>query len=468
MTARVLVVDDVATNVKVLDAKLTAEYFTVISASSGKEALVAAKESAPDIILLDVMMPEMDGFEVCRRLKADTETAHIPVVMVTALSDVVDRVTGLEAGADDFLTKPVNDVTLFARIGSLARIKRAIDEWRMQEETYDQLGVLEDGQGLDVSDRPSGSVLIIEPDEFVSERMVAVLEEDGQTVNTVTDSNEAMTVLAGGVFDLVITSLDLGDSDGLRFCSQLRAQDQFRAVPVVLVIEPEEVDDLAKGFDLGINDYLIRPIDPNELKARVRTQLRQKRYRERLQDNYKRSLSLALTDDLTGLYNRRYLHAHMDTALRRSVSTGKPLSVLMLDIDHFKKVNDNFGHAVGDEILKEFANRVVRSVREFDTAARSGGEEFVVVMPECGTYVAANVAERLRALVADHPFRTADGKEIDVTVSIGIAWRLGDKDTPDELLTRSDKALYAAKRGGRNRVEKQSESSADAEHAANG
>jgi len=284
----------------------------------------------------------------------------------------------------------------------------------------------------------------------------------------VTDSGEAMTVLADGVFDLVITSLDLVDSDGLRFCSQLRAQDQFRAVPVVLVIEPEEADDLAKGFDLGINDYLIRPIDPNELKARVRTQLRQKRYRERLQDNYKRSLSLALTDDLTGLYNRRYLHAHMDTALRRSVSTGKPLSVLMLDIDHFKRVNDSFGHAVGDEILKEFANRVVRSVREFDTAARSGGEEFVVVMPECDTHVAANVAERLRALVADQPFRTVGGKEIDVTVSIGIAWRLGDKDTPDELLTRADKALYVAKGGGRNRVEMQSESSADAGHAANG
>jgi two-component system cell cycle response regulator len=427
MTARVLVVDDVPTNVKLLEAKLTAEYFTVISATSGKEALVAAKENAPDIILLDVMMPEMDGFEVCRRLKADTETAHIPVVMVTALSEVSDRVTGLEAGADDFLTKPVNDVTLFARIGSLARIKRAIDEWRMQEETYDQLGVTEKGQGLNVSDQPNGSVLIVEPDEFVSERMAAILEEDGQSVNCVTDTEEATTVLGGGVFDLVITSLDLDDSDGLRFCSQLRAQDAYRAVPVILVIEPEEVNDLAKGFDLGINDYLIRPIDPNELKARVRTQLRQKRY-----------------------------------------STGKPLSVLTLDIDHFKKVNDNFGHAVGDEVLKEFANRVVRSIREFDTAARSGGEEFVVVMPECDIDVAANVAERLRALVGDHPFRTAGGEEISVTVSVGIAWRLGDNDTPDELLTRSDKALYAAKEGGRDRVEKQPDHSAEAGHAANG
>jgi two-component system cell cycle response regulator len=467
MTARVLVVDDLPTNVKLLEAKLTAEYFTVISATSGKEALIAAKENAPDIILLDVMMPEMDGFEVCRRLKADTETAHIPVVMVTALSEVTDRVTGLEAGADDFLTKPVNDVTLFARIGSLARIKRAIDEWRMQEETYDQLGVEEGGQGLNVGAHPSGTVLIVEPDDFVGERMTAVLEEDGQIARCVTGIEDAMATLAGGVFDLIITSLDLDDSDGLRFCSQLRAQDDFRSLPVVLVIEPEEADELAKGFDLGINDYLIRPVDPNELKARVRTQLRQKRYRERLQENYRRSLSLALTDDLTGLYNHRYLHAHVDTAMRRAVATGKPLSVLMLDIDHFKKVNDSFGHAVGDEVLKEFASRVVRSIREFDTAARSGGEEFVVVMPECDIGVAANVAERLRSLVGDNPFRVAGNESLNVTVSVGIAWRLSDDDTPDDLLVRADKALYAAKGSGRNRVEKQPEPQQGTGHAAN-
>ena len=375
MTARVLVVDDLPTNVKVLEAKLTAEYFTVITATSGAEALAAAKENAPDIILLDVMMPEMDGFEVCRRLKADTETAHIPVVMVTALSDISDRVTGLEAGADDFLTKPVHDVTLFARIRSLARIKRAIDEWRMQEETYGQLGVTGEGEGFDLADHPEGSVLVVEPDEYVGERLATVLEGDGQTVACVTTADAAIESLMNGAFDLVITSLYLEESDGLRFCSQLRALDEFRTMPVLLVIEPEEVGGLAKGFELGVNDYLIRPIDANELKVRVRTQLRQKRYRERLQDNYRRSLSLALTDDLTGLYNHRYLCAHMDTALRRAVANGKPLSLLMLDIDFFKKVNDNFGHGAGDNVLKEIASRIVRGIREFDTAARRGGEE---------------------------------------------------------------------------------------------
>jgi two-component system cell cycle response regulator len=336
----------------------------------------------------------------------------------------------------------------------------------MQEETYGQLGVTDEGEGLDLTDHPKGSILVLEPDEYVGERLASILQEDGQTVVCLTTAAEAMASLTAGAFDLVITSLYLEESDGLRFCSQLRALDEFRTMPVLLVIEPEEVGGLAKGFELGINDYLIRPVDINELKVRVRTQLRQKRYRERFQDNYRRSLSLALTDDLTGLYNHRYLYAHIETALRCAVANGKPLSLLMLDIDFFKKVNDNYGHGAGDEVLKEFACRMVRGIREFDTAARRGGEEFVVVMPECDVSVAANVADRLRRLISENLFHTGEAKDIAVTVSIGISCRQGDDDTPDELLARADEALYEAKRNGRDRVEMQPDMTVDAGKAA--
>src|SRR5881392_1845727 len=144
MTARVLVVDDVELNVKLLEAKLSSEYFEVLSADNGPAALEMTETELPDIILLDVMMPRMDGFEVCRRLKANPRTADIPVVMVTALSDVADRLRGLEAGADDFLTKPVNDIALFARVRSLVRLKRMMDELRLREEVCRQFGNSED------------------------------------------------------------------------------------------------------------------------------------------------------------------------------------------------------------------------------------------------------------------------------------------------------------------------------------
>lgn len=453
MTARVLVVDDLPANVKVLDAKLTAEYFTVVTAMNGADALKLAVSDTPDIILLDVMMPEMDGFEVCRRLKADPVTAHIPVMMVTALSDVTDRVTGLEAGADDFLTKPVNDVTLFARIRSLARMKRAMDEWRMREETCDQFGVLPGMPGVEDDAQLMGKVLIVEPDEFSGERLSSTLEEQGHQVQCVQNTEEAIKAVNATDFDLLITSLYLEDGDGLRLTSELRAQEKSRILPVLLIIESDEIGGLAKGFELGINDYLVRPVDPNELKARSRTQLRQKRYRERLQDNYQRSLSLALTDDLTGLHNHRYLTAHMKTVLARSADSNKQVSLLMLDIDFFKTVNDTHGHPAGDAVLKEMAQRMVRNLREFDMAARVGGEEFVIVMPECEPEIACRVAERLRFIIDGKPFDVgADGGPLHITASIGVAWTKGAETTADELLAAADKALYMAKGAGRNQV----------------
>src|SRR5215467_2037493 len=161
MTARVLVVDDIISNVKLLEAKLAAEYFEVITAFNGEQALARVAAEMPDIILLDVMMPGMDGFEVCRRIKSNTQTAHIPVVMVTALDQSSDRVTGLEAGADDFLTKPVDDAALFARVRSLVRLKIMTDELRMREATGSGLGLGDPAATLAES-TPSGKILLIE------------------------------------------------------------------------------------------------------------------------------------------------------------------------------------------------------------------------------------------------------------------------------------------------------------------
>ena len=452
MTARILVVDDVPANVKLLEARLTAEYFDVVTATNGRDALAICERAQCDIVLLDVMMPEMDGFEVCRRLKADPRTCHIPVVMVTALDQISDRVKGLDAGADDFLTKPVSDVALLARVRSLVRLKLVTDELRMRAATSREIGIQDPAGDATLDAGRHAKVLIVDDRKSSYERLAGVLTEEHE-VDVEPDPQEALFHAVEGAYDLVIVSLGLENFDALRLCSQVRSLDRTRNLPILVVAEAEDNARLLRGLEIGINDYLVRPVDRNELLARARTQVRRKRYTERLRDNVQQSMEMAITDALTGLHNRRYMESHLATLVEQAVGRGKPLALLVLDIDFFKSVNDSHGHDAGDDVLRDFATRVRKSIRGIDLACRLGGEEFVVIMPETDMAVAAAVAERIRRRVASEPFVIEGGaKAIDVTASIGLASLAGPDDGPAALLKRADQALYKAKRDGRNRV----------------
>lgn len=452
MTARVLVVDDLPTNVKLLEARLLAEYFDVLTAYSGRDALAICERAECDIVLLDVMMPDMDGFEVCRRLKSDPATHFIPIVMVTALDQPSDRVRGLEAGADDFLTKPVSDVALISRVRSLARLKTVTDELRMRAGTSREIGIRNAECEAIADTGRQGRILIVDDRAGSRERTVATLAAE-HAIEVEENPNDALFRLAEGDHDLLIVSLGLQNYDALRLCSQVRSLERTRSLPILLVAEADNDQRLARGLDIGVNDYLIRPVDKNELLARVRTQVKRKRYTERLRDNVQMSIEMAITDPLTGLYNRRYMETHLARLVEQAGNRGKPLAVLVVDVDYFKAINDSYGHDAGDDVLREFALRMRKSVRNIDLACRYGGEEFVIVMPETDMGVAAMVGERLRRLVANEPFAVQQGeRRLGVTISIGIAALAGPDDTAAALLKRADRALYRAKRDGRNRV----------------
>ncbi|MGL4440563.1 MAG: PleD family two-component system response regulator, partial [Bosea sp. (in: a-proteobacteria)] len=423
MTARVLVVDDLAPNVKLLEAKLSAEYFDVVTATNGPDALRICASGAADIVLLDVMMPGMDGFEVCRRLKSSAQTAHIPVVMVTALDQPSDRLRGLDAGADDFLTKPLDDTALFARVRSLARLKAMTDELRNRAMASRNLGIA-DTISVAASDLgENATILIVDDRPSSSERMKGALEKVHQ-VTVEADPHKALVGAADGSYELVIVSLDLQGFDGLRLCTQLRSLDRTRNSTVLMVGEAEDRMRILRGLELGVHDFLVRPVDRNELLARVRTQVKRKRYADRLRDGVQTTIEMAVTDQLTGLHNRRYLETHFNGLFDESAMRARDLAVLMLDIDKFKLVNDTYGHDAGDEVLKEFARRVKDATRVVDVVARLGGEEIVVVLPETGLQAAAAVAERIRAHVQGKGFAIHGGtNQIPVTVSIGVASR---------------------------------------------
>ncbi|ODR98684.1 diguanylate cyclase response regulator [Methyloceanibacter methanicus] len=452
MTARVLIVDDMLANLKLLEARLVAEYFEVRTASNGAEALELCDRDLPDVILLDVMMPGMDGFEVCRRLKADLRTQHIPVVMVTALDHPNDLLKGLEAGADDFLTKPVNDLALITRVKNLARLKLLTDEMLMRASTEEQMGFAAAMGGEVVEAGRSGRILLVEDREGAAARMVDALKADNDVVH-LTDPAEALLGAPDGNYDLLIVSLNLQNADGLRLCSQLRSLDRTRHLPIMIVVEPGEEDRLHRGLDMGVNDYIVRPVSTSELLARVRTQVKRKRYTDFLRSRLEQTVEMAVLDPLTALHNRRYLSNHLDTLFQESADRGRALSVLLIDVDHFKAINDTHGHDAGDDVLRELALRLRRNIRGIDLACRLGGEEFVVVMPDTSLDSAYLVGERLRQCIAAAPFIVgAHDRPISVTASMGVAALEYETDTPDLIMKRADQALYCAKRDGRNRV----------------
>ncbi|MBK5911919.1 PleD family two-component system response regulator [Rhodothalassium salexigens] len=455
MTARVLVVDDVLPNVKLLEAKLTSEYFDVLTATSGPEALEIVQRELPDIVLLDVMMPGMNGFEVCRRIKTEPATEHIPVVMVTALDQQSDRIAGLEAGADDFLTKPVQDVALFARVKSLVRLKVMMDELRNRENTGLSLGWNIDEPESRHELPPPGEVdvLVVDERQKAAQRIAHGLADTAQ-VSFIAGNEAVAEHVREKNYDLVIISLSMTEVDGLRIVSRLRSFEESRHLPLLVIVDDDEkgTRQLVRALEMGVNDYLIRPIDRLELSARARTQIRRKRFTDQLWENFHMSMQLATTDAVTGLYNRHYMTSHLETLVIAARQHRKPLSLALMDIDRFKVVNDTHGHAVGDEVLQDFARRIARNVRGVDLAARYGGEEFVVVMPETGLQDAGRICERLRATVADEPFRVSTGVELDVTTSIGLAAFDPSMRKSTALLDLADSALYAAKNQGRNRV----------------
>jgi two-component system cell cycle response regulator len=448
MTARILIVDDVPANTRLLEAKLVAEYYQVSSARDGVGALAVARDWQPDLILLDVMMPGMDGYECCRQLKDDAITLHIPVVMVTALGESGERLRGLEAGADDFLTKPVDYDTLMVRVRSLVRLKRLLDEWRVRGDTARALGL--STERVQIPSIAGARILVVDDWDQSARGIRDALVEDGFVLAFAHGGAEAICTSAAANFDLLVVNLALADEDPLKLVSILRASDATHETPLLLVGEPGDKERILRGFELGANDWLVQPIDPNELRARARNQIRRKFYQDRLRSDLGSALEMALTDPLTGLYNQRYLRRHLSGLMESG--QGRHLAVLMVDVDHFKSVNDRYGHATGDRALRLIADSLRVNTRVFDSVARYGGEEFVVVMPSTDPDEATDAAERLRSAVETVEFAASDNARIRLTVSVGVACAPSAKGSPELLLHAADAALYDAKHNGRNRV----------------
>ena len=453
MPGRILVVDDVAANRLIARAKLTASYYDVIEAESGEQAIELAEREQPDLILLDVLMPGIDGFETCRRLKAGRTTMHIPVVMLTALDQQADRLRGLDAGADDFLSKPYPDMALFTRVSSLIRMKQMIDELRLRHETSRELGLegmTSVDSGLNFAD--SSVLLVCDSGGLMAGTVAEIRGRLGCAIETAEGETAARALLSSNRYDACVIGPNLTDGEPMRIASLLRARPETRQTSVMMVFPPGDLSKAHLAMEMGVADYLTYPPDFAELTARLKVQLRRKHYSDRLRSSMHDTLVMAVTDPLTGLYNRRYTNNHLESLIARHQPGGQGLAAMALDLDRFKSINDSHGHGAGDEVLREFARRLSENVRGIDLVSRVGGEEFLVVMPDILAENAERVAERVRAAVEETGFRLKDTPApLSVTVSIGLAFhRPGEAGST--LINRADAALYASKNSGRNMV----------------
>lgn len=454
MSGRILVVDDIATNRLILQAKLSSAYYDVLLAEGGISALEIARAELPDMILLDVMMPDLDGYAVCRALKSDKNTAHIPVIMITAANESEERIRGLEAGADDFLSKPINDMALFARVRNLLRVKMMFDELKLREATSQELGLSHFLDEYEFDKDDEGTVLIAPSSrDHGAHWSACILSRFPFDVHEAYSEQEIADFTRHTTPDAFIICQGIADGEnGLRVVSKLRANPVTRQSAIILVIEDGNMETAAKGLELGASDYIHAPFDANEMAARLRSQMRRKKYSDRLRSNMQDSLRMAVIDPLTGLYNRRYATQHMNRIIEKSAESQTPYAVLMMDIDHFKSVNDTHGHDAGDLVLKEFARRLQENLRGIDLVARLGGEEFLVALPESGSPEVEAAAERLRRAIEFKSFDIGGGQSIHITVSVGVAFGAPTDGNAEKLIQQADKALYASKSSGRNRV----------------
>ena len=450
MTANILVVDDIDQNIRLMEAKLLNEYYVVYTATSGKQALEILKSYKIDVVLLDCMMPEMDGFETCKLIKSNPDTTHIPVVIVTALSDIEDRVRGLEVGADEFLTKPIDDVSLFARIKSLVRVKYITDELKLRNDTNIEFGVRTVNLYQDFS---RSNIIIINDDVIETRHIHNILAQLTQNIRSVSDATMVHKLLTYGfVPDATIISCQLDQQDPLRLLASLKLDEHIGYSSIMMLTDGDDMTMINRALDMGASDYLTVPIEQSELLARVKTQLRKKYYQDALRKDLESGMNLAIRDGLSGLYNRRYFDSHLLRSVTKADIEEKNLYLMMIDVDYFKEVNDTYGHVFGDHVIKVVSSIIVENVRAEDTIARYGGEEFATIIYDISEESVLNIADRVKVAVAEHAFALPDTDAILAkTISIGLTQYHKNEDS-SEFLTRADKALYRAKHGGRNQV----------------
>ena len=460
MQGKILIVDAIATNRIVLKVKLASAFYEVLQASSLVEAAKLAREHAPDLVISALSLPDGDAAALCTQLKAFPLTAQVPILAIGAKPHADSRMATLEAGVHDVLLKPVDDTLLLGRVRNLIRAHNAVAEWQMRDDTSRALGLAEPPTQFG----PVGRVVMVCTDATRGHSWVTRLRSQIRCELSLSDPADALRATLSqstpDLFVLTLPSDPVEAIDTLRLIPAIRANARTRHAGLLVLQTRPDASLSANALDLGADDLMTDGFEAEEMALRLKALLRRKRIGDQMRATVQSGLKAAVFDPLTGLHNRRYAMPHLARIAEHALSTGRSFAVMLADMDHFKQVNDLYGHASGDSVLVDAAQRLRSTVRARDLIARIGGEEFLIVMPGTSLIEARQAARRLCHKIAGTPFSIpGHTRPIDVTVSIGLyvaemkersaTQSLG---TAEALLDQADKALYAAKMDGRNRV----------------
>ena len=455
MNGKILIVDDVATNRIVLKVKLAEAGYQPVLAADGASCLALAQRDPPNLILLDCMLPDMCGTEVVKRLRADPALRAVPIVMFSASQDRALMIKAFRAGADEFLTKPIDDHILLARIRSFLRARDAVESFAAQADGMALLGLAEAPAPF----RPAGQIALVFNRPETALQIRRDIAGHMQDRLQILSADEALSVshASGPVPDIYLIETDYRTpGGGLRLMSELRSRTHSRNAAVCL-IAPQVNAGAAVAYDLGANDLVSTATSGEELAVRLQRLLLRKREADDMRARVQNGLRMAMIDPLTGLHNRRFGLAQLDAIAAAARKTGQGFAVMVVDLDRFKSVNDRWGHAAGDAVLVEVAKRLAANLRTGDLLARIGGEEFLIALPDVSLTVAQSIAERLCLAMQERPVRIADVGALRITVSIGLAVSAALQpceihSTCTEIVKRADHALMQAKSSGRNQV----------------
>jgi two-component system cell cycle response regulator len=416
-----VVVDDSATARFVLQKEMEGLNFEVRTAVDGQEGLALIQEIMPDLVLTDIEMPRMNGLELCNALANDPKTSQIPIVVISSIINDAKVRGGFGSGVINFLKKPINPAELASAVASLV--------------------------GADHLTR-RGTALLVEDDLTAAAVIRKELTRIGVHSNHCRTVAELETYLAVSRPDLIVLDMVLPDGRGPDVCQSLRGRPDLAGATIIILAEDQDRDAMIQCLQHHADDYLIKPFTQEEIRVRVETHLRNKKLHEELTQRNRILESLAYQDSLTGLMNRRYLDEGLPREIDLARRNGTSLGFLLMDLDHFKRVNDTYGHQVGDDILRLVAAEIQGRTRDVGVACRYGGEEMCVMLPGASLVKAREIAERIRTACEKQTFTEL---RIRQTISIGVS-AFPEPSGAYSLIRDADQAVYRAKKNGRNQV----------------